>query len=65
MITSQRKTAALLQKSIRTLEQEFEARQAGSQRPMPASVARAYRLAIEQRARELQRLQERRRTPAG
>jgi len=51
--------ATELELSIRTLEREFEARQAASQRgnrPLPASVARAYQLAIAQRRAELLQL---------
>jgi hypothetical protein len=48
--------AALLEGSINTLKAEFEHRRTRSQRgnrPLPASVVRAYQLAIEQRTAEL------------
>jgi len=48
--------AVLLEGSIKTLTAEFEHRQARSQRgnrPLPASVVRAYQHAIEQRKAEL------------
>ena len=51
-----REKAALLEGSIKTLTAEFEHRQERSQRgnrPLPASVVRAYQHAIEQRKAEL------------
>jgi len=51
-----REKAALLKGSIETLTEEFERRRARSQRgnrPLPASVERAYRQAIERRKAEL------------
>ncbi len=46
-----------VQRSIEALEHEYATRRDGRhQRPLPASVARAYRMAIARRTEELRRL---------
>ncbi len=59
MMDADRDKAEDLERSLSMLEREFEARQAASrrgQRPLPASVARAFELAIDQRRAELLQL---------